>query len=407
MKPRPDLLSKDAPKGVEVFQLTEETIPSCHLYMEAQIFAPDSKRFVLHRSAHAHGSNKSDPEHRYLLCDLEDNGALAPLTEETGVTAPSVTPDGAIMYYFVNETAVNAGRLTLKRVKLDGTGRETVTVVDGPPAGVSAQPSHIYPLSTISSDGKRLALSAFFGDGETDGAPYGLMVFDLETGGVNVVLTGDTWCNMHPQYCRSTKSEAAHDILVQENHGSEYTKAGVVTRLVGGDGADIHLIRDDGSNFRNLPWGRDGNEFCQGHQCWRGASTSAITSTSVRNSGHCELIQGEPAPFAGHVGINTPGGKRNNLSRVFPKPVFHHFATDIAGKRLITDANIGNTRLLYTAQFGPAPGDPFGCHQEGGSHSPISVAGRLKGVLQFGRIRRPPSLHGDGIVRSMNFTRMG
>jgi len=357
MKPRPDFLTKDAPKGVEAFQLTQEVVPSCHLYMEAQIFTPDSKRFVLHRSAHSHGSDKSDPEHRYLLCDLENAGALSPLTDETGATAPSVSPDGTWMYYFVNETGVNAGRLTLKRVRLDGTARETLTVIDAPLPGTGGIPSHIYPLSTISSDGRRLALSAFFGDGETEGAPFGLMIFNLEQAAVSVVLTGPTWLNMHPQYCRATA--AAHDILIQENHGSEYAKDGQCTRLVGGEGADIHLIRDDGTDFRNLPWGRDGNEFCQGHQCWRGASTSAITSTSVRDSRHCELIQGAPAPFAGHVGLATPGGQRTNLSRVFPKPAFHHFATDIAGDRLITDARIGNTWLLYTAQCGPASGDPL------------------------------------------------
>ncbi|HQM50255.1 MAG TPA: hypothetical protein PLJ71_16325 [Candidatus Hydrogenedentes bacterium] len=359
MKQRPDLLAKDAPKGAEVFQLTEEGIPSSHIYMEAQIFTPDSRRFVLHRSANSHGSDKSDPEHRYLLCDLENNGALSPLTDETGATAPSVSPDGAWMYYFVNETGVNTGRLTLKRVRLDGTARETLTVIDSPPTGAAALPSQVYPLSTISSDGKRLALSAFFGDGQTEGLPFGLMVFDLERAAVSVVHTGPTWLNMHPQYCRSTGPDAAHDILVQENHGSEYTKDGSCTLLVGGEGADIHIIRDDGSNFRNLPWGRDGNEFCQGHQCWRGTSTSAITSTSVRDTGYCELIQSEPVPFAGHVGLATPGGQRNILSRVFPKPAFCHFATDIAGQRMITDARIGNTWLLYTAQFGPAPGDPL------------------------------------------------
>ena len=59
------------------------------------------------------------------------------------------------------------------------------------------------------------------------------------------------------------------------------------------------------------------------------------------------------------MGLATPGGQRTNLSRVFPKPAFHHFATDIAGDRLITDARIGNTWLLYTAQCGPASGDPL------------------------------------------------
>jgi hypothetical protein len=47
-------------------------------------------------------------------------------------------------------------------------------------------------------------------------------------------------------------------------------------------GADIHVLRDDGSTFRDMPWGRDGNEFCKGHQCWRGRTSWAITSTGLR-----------------------------------------------------------------------------------------------------------------------------
>ena len=57
-------------------------------------------------------------------------------------------------------------------------------------------------------------------------------------------------------------------------------KDGIVKRLTGGEGADIHVIRDDGTNFRNMPWGRDGNEFCQGHQCWRGRTTWAIMAST-------------------------------------------------------------------------------------------------------------------------------
>ena len=64
MKLRPDLLTAGSPAGLEVVQLTTEAIPSSHVYMEAQIFTPDSRRLVLHRSAHAHGSDKEDPEHR-------------------------------------------------------------------------------------------------------------------------------------------------------------------------------------------------------------------------------------------------------------------------------------------------------------------------------------------------------
>lgn len=94
-KPRPDLLDSQSAKGIEVFQLTAEPdVPASHLYMEAQVFTMDSKRFVLHRSATAHGGSKSDPKHQYLRCDIEDGCSLHPLTEETGATAASVSPDG-------------------------------------------------------------------------------------------------------------------------------------------------------------------------------------------------------------------------------------------------------------------------------------------------------------------------
>ena len=94
MKLRQDFLQQGSPQGIEVVQLTTEDIPSSHVYMEAQIFAPDSKRLLVHRSANAHGSDQHDPEHRYLVCELEDNCALRPLTHEVGATAPSATPDG-------------------------------------------------------------------------------------------------------------------------------------------------------------------------------------------------------------------------------------------------------------------------------------------------------------------------
>lgn len=116
------------------------------------------------------------------------------------------------------------------------------------------------------------------------------MVFDLEKPAVKLILQGPTWCNIHPQYCRSTGTDASHDIMVQENHGNVVDARGELQKLVGGNGADIHVIRDDGANFRNLPWGRDGNEFCQGHQCWRGQSTWAITGTSVREPQEARLF---------------------------------------------------------------------------------------------------------------------
>jgi hypothetical protein len=348
MKIRPDLLDKDSPRGLEVIQLTDEALPSSHVYMEAQIFAPDSKHFILHRSAHAHGSDKSDPEHRYLLCDIEDRCSLHPLTTEKAATGPSITPDGRFLYYFVDETVPGGGRLALKRVRLDGSARQTVMVLDGPLPGTRYRASRLYPLSTISSDGKRLAISGYLGDGSEIGAPFGLMVFDLEKAAVELVLEGQSWCNLHPQYSRSLEDEASHDILVQENHGNQCNPQGGIVKLTGGAGADIHVIRDNGTRFRALPWGRDGQEFCQGHQCWRGRTTWAITSTSKM-----ELIESEAVNNCDHLGLWTCGGQRNDLSRDFAAPGFCHFATDIRGKTFISDCGPRETGgRLFVAEFG-------------------------------------------------------
>jgi hypothetical protein len=339
MIPRPDLVCDKSPRGLEVFQLTTEAdVPSSHVYMEAQIFAPDSKRFVLHRSAHAHGSDRSDPEHQYLLCDIEDGCSLSPITDEPGATGPSVSPDGRFLYYFVDETEFGGGRLVLKRVRLDGTERETIVVIENPMRGSRLSITRIYPLSTISSDGKRIIISGFLGDGRTPNAPWGYVFVDIERAEAQAVSLGPDWCNLHPQYSRSIDTAACHNVLVQHNHGCDVSPDGAVNKLVGGLGCDIHVIREDGTGLRDMPWGRDGNEYCQGHQCWIGRSERAITSTGTQNPPEQQLIEGLAAQSAAHLGLKAPGARRSHLSRTFTKPNFFHFATDIAGRKLITDS---------------------------------------------------------------------
>lgn len=358
---RPDLRSPAGPAGLEVYQLTAEALPSSHIYMEAQIFTPDATRFLLHRSAHPHGSDPRDPEHRYLLCDLQDGGRLCPVTSELGATAPSIAPDGATLYYFVDQTEPGrGGRLTLRRVDLDGSGRRDVAVVDGPVPGTGLRPSRPYPLSTVRADGRRVALSCYLGDLEAGRVDWGLLVFDVDTGGVDLVLQGPSWCNVHPQYCRSADPAALRDLLVQENHGNECDASGQFTRLVGGAGADIHVIRDDGTDLRDLPWGRDGNEHCQGHQCWIGATTTALTSTAKRQPPEWALIAGRPVPHVGHEGLKTPGAWRSDLSRTFAHPDFHHFATDAAGRWLICDAGPRDRGgCLYRMRLPEVDGQPI------------------------------------------------
>lgn len=356
---RNDLLLPGYRDRLHLFELRgDPDINSSHVYMEAQIFTPDSRRFVFHQSAHAHGSDPLDPRHRYLLCEPGNPWEVVPLTDEPGATAPSISPDGSTLYYFVNETVVGGGRLTLKRVNLDRSNRETMLVLDRPLPGVNAYPSRIYPLSSIRSDGRRLALAAYLGDGSTANAPWGLMVFNLEKPAVEVIVQGPTWCNLHPQYCRSTDPVDMRDIMIQENHGNTCDVNGQYVKLVGGAGADIHLIRDDGTNLRDFPWCRDGREQCQGHQCWRGQGTWGITSTGGPDG--LRLLESQAVPHTGHDGFKTPGGTWNDLSRLLARPAYLHFATDRKGKVMISDTapSDGGGRVVVM-ELGEPGQDPF------------------------------------------------
>lgn len=354
MKRRSDLLDSKSPCGVEVFQLTHEAgVSGAHVYMEAQVFSPDGRFLILERNGNAHNQTPRDPEHRYLVCDLQDRCRLYPLTDELQANAPSITPDGKWVYYLVDRSVPGGGAVDLKRVGLDGTGRETLMVIDHPLPGTRFRPSRIYPLSTISSDGKKLAAAAYLGDGRTPDAPWGLMLFDLERNAVELILHGPTWCNLHPQFCRSTDPAERHLIMVQENHGNACDAAGNVFHLVSGAGADIHLIRDDGAWIGTFPWGRQASEHCQGHQCWRGTSTWGIGGIGKTDPPRMELIESRAIPAKGHPGKGAKGGRRNNISRSFPKPWFQHFATDRAGRRLVTDCGPmepGGT--IYLADLG-------------------------------------------------------
>ena len=127
---RPDMPDENSPKNLTVVQLTADPeTPCAHVYMEAQIFSPDSRRFLLERSGNPHGPKKNDPEHQYLLCDLENDCELVPVTDELNAIAPSFDPTGQFIYYLVDNSDINSGSIAVKRVNADGTGRETLMVV--------------------------------------------------------------------------------------------------------------------------------------------------------------------------------------------------------------------------------------------------------------------------------------
>lgn len=382
MKHIHEFAGSKVPGNISLFQLTDfKGLPSCHVYMEAQIFCPDSKRFILHRSAHPHGSEADDPEHAYFLCDIENGGKLMPLTTETGVCAPCVSPDGKYFYYFVRQLEWNGGRVIMKRVNIDGSDRVEIARIDENTPGF--QPAfQMYPLSTISSDGQRVAVTTPVKKTDSEEFPqHALWIFDTVTGKVSVPLCGYDFCNLHMQYSRSP--DAPHDIMIQHNHGSRSCQAMKNARVVNqvaaldiesggrmrkvsasdnpadngtGCGLDIHLIKDDGTDWWSFPFGRDGVEHCQGHQCWRGQSDWGISSTllfKTPSTANQELIEAKALPSMNHDGKMMKCGTRNTLSRKISPPHFLHFATDLTGAKIVSDYESENNEWhLYAGKLG-------------------------------------------------------
>jgi hypothetical protein len=65
-----------------------------HIYMEAQVFSPNSRQLIVQCAGTAH-TKKHDPEnHRYMLVNFDQPDELIPLTDEINAKAPSFCPSG-------------------------------------------------------------------------------------------------------------------------------------------------------------------------------------------------------------------------------------------------------------------------------------------------------------------------
>jgi len=350
-KERSDLLDDNSPQGLNLIQITSNiTEDSWNVYTEAHVFTPDSKRFIFVR------------EHNYWICDIDKNFALRQVTDEKGAVGPSVSPDGKWMYYLVDRTLTSEGTLTLKRLSLSNYTRETLLIIDATIPGTNYKPTQVYTLTSISQDGKKLVTSCFLGDGTIENAPWGLLVFDLENSSVSLVFEGNDFCNMHSQYCLSTDPKFSHDVLMQQNHGCVVDVNGNIITLSSGLGADLHVIKDDGTNWRDIPIGRNGVEYVQGHEQWRGRTNSVLSGMTM-DSGKKRILIGYPIATdetTSHAGFGIADGKFIDITRNIENPNFWHFSSDLSGMNIISDTYPDDTtgKRIINLMIGTlSPGD--------------------------------------------------
>lgn len=352
---RPDMLDDASPRGLRVVQIsTDPGLISHHLYPEVHMFTPDSKRFVFHRMSSETGKGGS-----YWLCDLADNFGIRKIIDERGAGVPQVTPDGRWAYYCLFDQAKRI--LQLKRVSLETFQRETLANIAAASFGCEHEVQSAGRLTSISSDGKRLCTAASLGTGSPEKPRFGILVLDIENLSARMAFVGDhEYCNMHLQYCRSRDPVLSRDILIQHNHGVERDGQGRIVKLTGGAGADLHVIRDDGTHWRDVPIGRDATAFNTGHQQWRGEMATVVSSVSVRGDvNRCRLHEALPVAAGdarSHQGSNTPGAKTIDLTRTAPETNFSHFCMDASGMRLAArhDRSRDNPDVkVYVASFSP------------------------------------------------------
>jgi len=329
-------IDRNSPEGIHVYQLTDDPQGAGLVYPDQPSFLADGRRLVVNTS--------TGP----VICDPDDGGSLISIFGDEQQKHVNITFDGKFAY--CAQRSPEKGSLNISRVELDSLRVEDVIHAEGMLPGLSIRADKI-GISTISADNRRVACGVWLGNGNTPDAPYGIIILELETGDARTVAEDVDFCNPHLQYCRSTDPEARHDLLVQMNHGVHSDAEGKVLVSLGPPselGVDIHAVRDDGANWRDLPFGRDGHESCIGHQIWRGLGTSAVTVTLQNEDtsygwadGSAQgVVAGWPAPAdknAPHLGLRNPGARRVVLSEGCEKPRFCHLANDDSGLKFVFD----------------------------------------------------------------------
>ena len=337
MKPCPEFLDQASPAALEVHQLAPGEETSQVIYPDFPAFLYDGRRMLLHTAS------------GLQICHLDDRFRLEPLASRPpGLDGGRLAADGRHVVF--RDPDADEDRFLLHRLDLHtGKVEPGIFCMERTVADTDV-PVNQLKWDAVSHDATRFAGLVYLDYGKRRDGDYGLVTMDSRTDRSWVIFPQPHSLS-HLRYCPAPDPPATHDLMVQMMHGSRVDENGKVERSLGPPsdrGVDIHVLRDDGTHWRDMPWGRDGEESCIGHQLWRGPEHAGVTITlqNMDNSyGWADgtrqhVVAGWPVaadPSGEHCGRTGREQSRALLSGRLENPRFCHLGTDRTGLRFALD----------------------------------------------------------------------
>lgn len=182
-----------------------------------------------------------------------------------------------------------------------------------------------------------------------------MYIFDLVKGEYRTVEVGNGCAGMHSQYSLNPDPAHSHDILLQAQpdrmpdgswrntpDGNWPMNPDGSTRSSDSLGTALLVVRDDGTDWRVVPVGRDPCQI-NSHQGWRGPHNSVVASTYMvtPERWRAPLIEATPIPFETEaerwLGMNHPRARQVDLSRHFGRADTCHLGMDASGRHVVAD----------------------------------------------------------------------
>ena len=363
-----------SPRDIRVVQITSDTTRDSEaFYLDLNSWTADGKRLAFHRGPSDDGARPAG----FWLCDVENAFEIAPIHEYRNYR-PGFESAGDSEYGCVLEPAGSCAyllerrsdRMLVSRLPLDRPDRREA--VCEAPAPLLARGS-----LSISADGERVCCGVFLGDGRREGAPWGAYVFDVRRGTWRSIEFGNGYRNMHCQYSHDPDSRFSHDILLNASlprfaDGSWLTPPDGSWRfkdlptLPDDLGGAYTVVRDDGTDWRMVPLGRDSNMRNGGHNTWRGRTYSVVGSAyhTPPERWRAPLLEAAPLPIGTEadawLGQRHPNARCVDLTRRLARADSCHFGFDASGVHFVSDTDgyaKAEYSFLYVGTHVQRPGD--------------------------------------------------